>query len=76
MCRKGIGAENFWSKVDQPGYPSPEEVQAPQDYGKYLYGLRRLVENAFLELKHWLRITTRYAKNMASFLAVVHIRVC
>ena len=39
-----------------------------------LYKLRHLVENAFLALKQWRGIATRYAKNSASFLAAVHIR--
>jgi len=36
--------------------------------------LRHLVENAFLHLKRWRGIATRYAKNTASFLAAVQIR--
>ena len=45
-----------------------------REYDKYLYKLRHLVENAFLHLKRWRGIATRYAKNAASFLAAVHIR--
>ena len=41
---------------------------------KHLYRHRHLVENAFLPLKRWRGIATRYAKNTASFLAAVHIR--
>ncbi|HSI84540.1 MAG TPA: IS5/IS1182 family transposase, partial [Candidatus Methylacidiphilales bacterium] len=33
-----------------------------------------LVENAFLNLKQWRGIATRYAKNASSFLAAVQIR--
>ncbi len=33
--------------------------------------MRHLVENAFLHLKRWRGIATRYAKNTASFLAAV-----
>jgi len=33
-----------------------------------------LVENAFLMLKRWRGIATRYAKTTASFLAAVQIR--
>ena len=43
-------------------------------YDKYIYGVRHLVENAFLELKRWRGIATRYAKNTASFVAAVQIR--
>ena len=45
-----------------------------RQYDKYLYRLRHLIKNVFLELKRWRGITTRYAKNTASFLATVHIR--
>jgi transposase len=39
-----------------------------------LYKLRHLIENAFLHIKRWRGIATRYAKNSKSFLAAVHIR--
>jgi transposase len=32
------------------------------------------VENAFMHLKRWRGIATRYAKNLASFRAAVQIR--
>ena len=43
-------------------------------YDEELYKLRHLVENAFLHLKRWRGIATRYAKHTASFLAAVQIR--
>ena len=43
-------------------------------YDKALYKHRHLVENAFMHLKRWRSIATRYAKNTASFLAAVQIR--
>ena len=46
----------------------------PRKYDQALYKLRHLVENAFLHLKRWRGIATRYAKNTASFLAAVQIR--
>jgi transposase len=46
----------------------------PRPYDQELYKLRHLVENAFLRLKRWRGIATRYAKHTASFLAAVHIR--
>ena len=45
-----------------------------RDYDEYLYKIRHLVENAFLKLKQWRGIATRYAKNTASFLAAVQTR--
>jgi transposase len=43
-------------------------------YDEDLDTLRHLVENAFLHLKRWRGIATRYAKHTASFLAAVQIR--
>jgi transposase len=43
-------------------------------YDKPLYKLRHLVENAFLHLKRWRGIATRYAKNATSFITAVQIR--
>jgi transposase len=43
-------------------------------YDKALYRYRHLVENAFLHLKRWRGIATRYATNAASFVAAVQIR--
>jgi transposase len=46
----------------------------PRQYDEYLYQLRHLVENAFLKLKGWRAIATRYAKRASSYLAAVQIR--
>jgi transposase len=54
--------------------PSRRNRKIQRPYDKDLYKLRHLVENAFLHLKRWRGIATRYAKNTASFLAAVHIR--
>lgn len=43
-------------------------------YDRELYKIRHLVECAFLKLKQWRGIATRYAKNVRSFLAAVQIR--
>ncbi|SFP59579.1 Transposase DDE domain-containing protein [Nitrosomonas cryotolerans] len=45
-----------------------------RSYDKQRYKLRHLVENAFLHLKRWRGIATKYAKNTASFLAAVQIK--
>jgi len=54
--------------------PPKKNRKEQREYDKYLYKLRHLVENAFLMLKRWRGIATRYAKNTDSFLAAVHIR--
>ena len=57
-----------------PVIPPKKNRLIQREYDKDLYKLRHLVENAFLHLKRWRGIATRYAKNTASFLASVQIR--
>lgn len=57
-----------------PVIPPRRNRKEQREYDEELYKLRHLVENAFLHLKRWRGIATRYAKNTASFLAAVHIR--
>ncbi len=54
--------------------PPQKHRKVKRNYDSHLYRLRHLVENAFLHLKRWRGIATRYTKNTASFLAAVHIR--
>ena len=58
----------------KPVIPPKKNRKVMREYDKELYKARHLVENAFLHLKRWRGIATRYAKNTASFLAAVHIR--
>lgn len=54
--------------------PPRKNRKVLREYDKSIYKTRHLVENAFLYLKRWRGIATRYAKNTSSFLAAVHIR--
>ena len=78
LADKGYDSDAFVENLVEEGItpviPPRKNRKRPRDYDKYLYRLRHLVENAFLELKRWRGIATRYAKNTASFLAAVHIR--
>ena len=58
----------------KPVIPPKKNRKVMREYDKELYKARHLVENAFLHLKGWRGIATRYARNTASFLAAVHIR--
>ena len=57
-----------------PVIPPKKNRKAQRSYDKYVYKLRHLVENAFLHLKRWRGIATRYAKRSSSFLAAVQVR--
>jgi transposase len=57
-----------------PVIPPKRNRKELRKYDKELYKARHLVENAFLYLKQWRGIATRYAKHAASFLAAVQIR--
>lgn len=54
--------------------PPKKKRPVQREYDKYLYKMRHLVENAFLRIKEWRGIATRYAKYTASYLAAVKIR--
>jgi len=54
--------------------PPRSHRKNPRHYDTYLYKLRHLVENAFLRLKEWRGIATRYAKRQKSFLSLIHFR--
>ena len=54
--------------------PPRKNRKVPREFDKHLYRHRHLVENAFLHLKQWRGIATRYAKNLSSFLAAAQIR--
>ena len=63
--------------IDQkmlPNIPNKKNRKHPRTFDADLYKLRHLAENAFLHLKRWRGIATRYAKNASSFLAAVRIR--
>ena len=53
--------------------PPKKLRQVQREYDKDAYRRRHLVENAFLAIKRWRGIATRYAKNTKSFLAAVQI---
>jgi hypothetical protein len=52
--------------------PPKKNRKVQRLYDKHLY--RHLVENAFMHLKYWRCIATRYAKNLVFLVAAVQIR--
>jgi transposase len=78
LADRGYDTDEIVSMAAKAGMdvviPSKKNRKEQREYDKYLYKLRHLVENAFLMLKRWRGIATRYAKNTTSFLAAVHIR--
>jgi len=54
--------------------PPKKNRKVQREYDKDIYRVRHLVENAFLHLKRWRGIATRYAKALASFAAAVQVR--
>lgn len=66
---KGYDSNDFIEKLEKnnviPVILSRRNRKNPREYDKYLYRLSHLVENAFLKLKKWRSITSRYAKNTA-----------
>ena len=58
----------------QPVIPPRKNRKEQRDHDKAPYRVRHLAENAFLHLKRWRGIATRYAKRSLSFLAAVQTR--
>lgn len=78
IADKGYDSDAIVEQVQRQGMraqiPPRKNRKTPRDYDKHLYRQRHLVENAFLHIKQWRGIATRYAKNLASFLAAIQIR--
>ena len=78
LADKGYDSNAILEKAFSQGMeaviPPKRNRKEQREYDKEIYKLRHLVENAFLWLKRWRGIATRYAKNTTSFLAAVHIR--
>jgi transposase len=54
--------------------PPKKNRKELRDFDRHIYKQRHLVENAFLKIKQWRGIATRYAKSASSFVAAVQIR--
>ena len=78
LADKGYNSDHIVDRPEKKGMkdviPSRRNRKCMWEYDRPLYALRHLVENSFLHLKRLRWITTRYAKNAASFLAAVQIR--
>jgi transposase len=78
LADKGYDSDAIVEQATSQGMrvviPPRKNRKEKRSYDKHLYRHRHLVENAFLHLKRWWGIATRYAKNAASFLAAIHIR--
>ena len=78
LADKGYDTDAILDQAEIQGMatviPSKKNRKVQRTHDKELYKARHMVENAFLHLKQWRGIATRYAKNTASFLAAIHIR--
>lgn len=78
IADKGYDSEAVVEQAKSQGMqaqiPPRKNRKEQRDYDKHLYRQRHLVENAFLQIKQWRGIATRYAKNLSSFLAAAQIR--
>jgi transposase len=78
LADKGYDTDAILDRAEIQGMsaviPPKKNRKEQRYYDTELYKARHLIENAFLHLKQWRGIATRYAKNSASFLAAIHIR--
>jgi transposase len=77
LADRGYDTNEIVEKAERAGMqvviPPKKNRKVLRPYDKHLYRYRHLVENAFMYLKCWRGIATRYAKNLASFVAAVQI---
>ena len=78
IADKGYDSQAIVDVIEMSGaeavIPPRKNRKEQRIYDKHLYKARHLVENAFLRLKEWRGIASRYAKRASSYLAAVHIR--
>ena len=78
IADKGYDSDAIIEQARQQGMspqiPPRKNRIEQRSYDRHLYKQRHLVENAFLHIKQWRGIATRYAKRLSSFLAAVQIR--
>tara|TARA_Y100000813_G_scaffold184143_1_gene154997 strand:+ start:149 stop:517 length:369 start_codon:yes stop_codon:yes gene_type:complete len=78
LADRGYDSEDIINQAKAQGMmpviPPRKNRKDQREYDKALYKLRHLVENAFLHLKRWRGIATRYAKNTKSFVAAIQVR--
>jgi len=78
IADKGYDSNAIVEKAQSQGMqvqiPPRRHRKESREYDRHLYRHRHLVENAFLHIKQWRGIATRYAKRLDSFLAAVQIR--
>lgn len=78
LADRGYDVNTFMETATSAGMviviPPKRNRKEQRYYDKELYRIRHLVENAFLQLKRWRGVATRYAKTTASFVAALHVR--
>jgi transposase len=79
IADKGYDSQDIVDKANESNMevviPPRKNRKEQRKYDTDIYKTRHLVENAFLYLKRWRGIAARFAKNTASFLASVQIRI-
>jgi transposase len=78
IADKGYDSDEVRKLVREKGMipviPPRSNRKELREYDKYIYKERHKAENTFRALKEWRGVATRYAKNVASFVAILQIR--
>jgi len=78
IADRGYDTDEIIEVVESQGgnavIPPKKNRKKQREYNTCLYKMRHLVENAFLNLKQWRSIATRYCKNVTSFMAIIQIK--
>lgn len=78
LADRGYGSGTLIEKAIETGcevvIPPKKNRKKQFSYDNHIYKTGHLVENAFLHLKRWQAVATRYAKTITAFVAAVQIR--
>ena len=77
LADRGYDTDKIIEETQRSGIeaviPPKKNRKKQRKYRKDIYEKRHRIENTFLKLKNWRGIATRYAKNIASYVASVQI---
>lgn len=78
LADRGYDSDAIVDQARQQGMqvviPPKKNRKEQRKYDKYLYKIRHLVDHAFLNLKTWRGVATRYAERTSPYLAIAQIR--
>ena len=78
LADRGYDSNSIINQAESQGMnvviPPKKNRRVQRSYDEGLYRIRHLVKNAFLHIKRWRGLATRYARSVDLFVAAIQIR--